>query len=147
MTARTLEVLPPWALELLELARVGHLGLVDGDGRPRVMPVTFAVAGGALWSAIDDKPKRRHGEHVARVGWLRAQPRCALTVDRYDDDWSKLAWVQLLCTASVLGVAGHDDALAALTARYPHYRERPPAGPLLRLDPDRALHWRAVGDP
>jgi hypothetical protein len=34
-------------------------------------------------------------------------------------------------------------ALDALAAKYPAYRDRRPAGPLLRLAPHRALHWRA----
>jgi PPOX class probable F420-dependent enzyme len=143
MTAGTLEELPPWASELLGSARVGHLGLVDGHGRPRVMPVTFARVGGALWTAIDSKPKRAHGEDVARVRWLRASPQAALTVDRYDDDWSRLAWVQALCMASVVEVDGHGAVLEALAARYQSYRSEPPAGPLIELRPERILCWRA----
>ncbi len=42
-----MDSLPDWARELLETERVGHLGLLDDDGRPRVLPVTFAVVGGA----------------------------------------------------------------------------------------------------
>jgi PPOX class probable F420-dependent enzyme len=141
----TLDQLPPWAFELLREARVAHLGLLDEDGWPRVLPVTFALHDGALWSAVDDKPKRRPGAELARVRWLRARPRSALTVDRYDDDWSRLAWVQLIGTTAVLDVAGHQDVLAALAARYEQYRERPPRGPLLRLAPERTRCWRAAG--
>src|SRR5690242_14917732 len=83
-----------WANELLENARVGRLGLLDLEGAPRVLPVTFAVAEGRIWSAIDNKPKRS-GE-PARLRFLRRDPRAALTVDRYSDDWDELAWVQVL---------------------------------------------------
>ncbi len=144
VTERTLDQLPAWAVELLDTARVGHLGLLDADAQPRVLPVTFAVFGGAVWSAVDDKPKRRHGEQLARVRWLRARPRSALTVDRYDDDWTRLAWVQLLGATSVLDPADHADAMQALAARYPAYRSRAPRGPLLCLAPDRALCWSAA---
>ena len=37
---------------------MARLGLIADDGRPRVLPVTFAIYGDAIWSAIDDKPKR-----------------------------------------------------------------------------------------
>jgi PPOX class probable F420-dependent enzyme len=144
MALRTPGDLPAWAAELLRTQPVAHLGLLDDDGRPRVLPVTFAVLDGAVWSAVDDKPKRRPGEQLARVRWLRARPRSALTVDRYDDDWARLAWVQLLGDTAVLDVASHGPAVAALAARYPAYRERPPGGPLLRLVPERALWWRAA---
>src|SRR3569623_1546421 len=118
--------LPEWVRGLLDEGRVAHLGLRAGAGAPRVLPVTYARWGGALWSAVDYKPKRRRGEDLARVRWLRADPRAALTVDRYAEDWSRLAWVQVLGVVTILGVAGHEDALAALAARYRAYRERPP---------------------
>lgn len=138
--------LPLWALELLREARVAHLGLLDEDGFPRVLPVTFALHEGAAWSAVDDKPKRRPGKDLARVRRLRTQPRSSLTVDRYDEDWSKLAWVQLVGTTAVLDAVGNEAAVAALAARYDAYRERPPGGPLLRLEPLRARCWRARED-
>jgi PPOX class probable F420-dependent enzyme len=140
----TLGNVPGWARALLDEARVGHLGLLDGSGRPRVLPVTFAVVGEGIWSAIDDKPKRRPGESLARVRWLRARPESALTVDRYDDDWSRLAWVQLIGSTVVVDARGRDAVVAALADRYPHYRDQPPPGPLLRFTPERAVWWRAA---
>lgn len=142
-TAATLDELPDWARALLDEARVAHLGLIDAQERPRVLPVTFAAIGGELWSAVDDKPKRQAGAALARVRWLRARPASTVAVDRYDDDWTRLAWVQLVGTTAVLDVAGRDDVLAALAARYPQYRDLPPRGPLLRLTPDRIVCWRA----
>ena len=142
-THATLDELPSWAQALLAQARVAHLGLLDGHRRPRVLPVTFAVLDGAVWSAVDHKPKRRPGEELARVRWLGERPESALTVDRYDDDWAQLAWVQLIGTSAVVDIAGNDQVLRALAERYPQYRDRPPAGPLLRLAPERAVCWSA----
>jgi PPOX class probable F420-dependent enzyme len=136
--------LPRWARGLLDASRVARLGLVDGDGAPRVLPVTFAVSGGALVSAVDDKPKERPGEELARIRWLRARPHAALTVDHYDDDWSQLAWVQALGPVAVLDARDAPDALAALANRYAPYRERAPRGPVLMLSPERLLWWRAA---
>jgi PPOX class probable F420-dependent enzyme len=141
--AASLETLPGWARDLLETEPVGHLGVIDDDARPRVLPVTFALVGGEIWSAVDDKPKRVPGDNLARVRWLRARPRSTLTVDHYAEDWSRLAWVQLLGETTIVEVAGHEPVLEALSARYQPYRERPPRGPLLRLDPDRCVWWRA----
>jgi PPOX class probable F420-dependent enzyme len=139
----TLEQLPGWAAALLEAGRVARLAFLDDDDRPRVLPVTYAVAGGAVWSAIDEKPKR--ASEPARVRYLRRRPEAALCVDRYDDDWSRLAWVQLLGRVEVLSPAEGEEGLAALTARYDPYREAAPPGPLLRLGVERALCWRAEG--
>jgi PPOX class probable F420-dependent enzyme len=122
---------------------VARLGLLDAEDRPRVLPVTFALAGNAIWTAIDQKPKRE-GE-PARVRFLRRRPEAALTVDVYDDDWSALAWVQVLGRVEVLQAGSGPAALEALGAKYPQYRDDPPRGPLLRLAPERALWWRASG--
>jgi PPOX class probable F420-dependent enzyme len=135
----TLDDAPGWAQELLESQRVGHLGLLDERGRPRVQPVTFARHAGALWSAVDDKPKQVPGAELARVRRLRANPDATLTVDRYDDDWSNLAWIQVVGKATILDV--RDDVLDALKARYPAYRQRAPRGPLIRIEPLHVAWW------
>ena len=130
---------------MLEQSRVGRLGVIDDDGNPRVLPVTYALSGRRLVSAVDHKPKRRPGAELARVRWLRARPRAALTVDRYDDDWSSLAWVQAVGTMQVLDAARAPEALVALAERYPQYRLRPPRGPVLALEPARLVWWRSAG--
>jgi PPOX class probable F420-dependent enzyme len=137
-----MDELPDWARAQLGRARVGHLGLIDGDGRPRVLPVTYALCDGALVSAVDHKPKRVPGADLARVRWLRRVPAAALTVDRYDEDWSRLAWVQALGRVDVLDAAPQ-GALEALAAKYEQYRERPPEGPFLVLAPERFVCWTA----
>ena len=141
----SLEALPGWAVQLMEAERVARLAFLDDRDRPRVLPVTYALAEGAVWSAIDEKPKR--AAEPARLRYLRRRPEAALCVDRYDDDWSRLAWVQLLGRVEVLPAEHGADGLAALARRYEQYREREPPGPLLRLDVQRALHWRSTGNP
>src|SRR5918994_4322712 len=126
-----LETLPRWARDLLGEARVARLSYVDERDRPRVLPVTFAVEDGAVWSAVDEKPKRTR--HPARLRHLSRRPEAALLVDVYDDDWSRLAWVQLLGSVEIVDASKAPGALAALAAKYAQYAERPPPGPLLRL--------------
>ena len=103
---------------------MARLGLLDDDGRPRVLPVTFVVHAGSLWTAVDRKPKRDPAREPARVRFLRDNPHAALTVDRYDDDWSRLAWVQVLGDVAVLAVDGEPDAVAALDGEVPAVRAR-----------------------
>ena len=140
----TLATLSDWALEMLHNGRVGRLGFVDADGRPRVLPITYAVVDGDIWSAIDSKPKRT-GE-PARVRWLHERPEAALVVDHYTDEWDELAWVQVLGTVEIVDAGQRRDVLEALTAKYPQYRAQPPPGPLLRLQAHRALCWRAADE-
>jgi PPOX class probable F420-dependent enzyme len=129
---------------LLETARVGRLGLLDEEGAPRVLPVTFAVAEGRIWSAVDRKPKRA-GE-PARLRFLRRDPRAALTVDQYSDDWEQLAWVQVLGEVEIVEAGEGAAGLDALREKYEPYREEAPPGPLLALEPRRYLWRRAAGD-
>ena len=138
----TLDALPGWALELLEAGRVARLAFLDDRDRPRVLPVTYALHEGDVWSAIDDKPKS--AAEPARVRYLRRRPEAALVVDVYDDDWSKLAWMQLLGSVQVVEAADAPAALEALAAKYEAYASRPPPGPLLRFVPERGLHWKAA---
>ena len=117
--------------------------LLDDHDCPRVLPVTFAMAEGAAWSAIDQKPKR--SAEPARVGYLRRRPEAALCVDLYDDDWGRLAWVQVLGRVRVLPAEADLAGMEALGAKYAQYGERAPQGPLLCLRIERAICWRAQG--
>jgi PPOX class probable F420-dependent enzyme len=143
MSSDALDQLPDWANRLLAEARVGHLGLLDDNEHPRVLPVTYALWDGALWSAIDRKPKRRR---PARLRFLERRPDASLTVDRYEEEWTALAWVQVLGRVEILelGAAEAEGALAALTEKYGQYRDERPPGPLLRFMPRRALCWQAA---
>ena len=124
---------------------VARLATADAAGRPHLVPVVFAVVRDTVYSAVDDKPKRVPGRRLARVRHLRRRPEAALTVDRYDDDWSKLAWVQVLGAVRIIDdPSERPGAIAALRAKYEAYGHRSPDGPLLELTPTRALHWRAV---
>ncbi len=135
----TLDELPGWAGELLSAARVARLALLDESDLPRVLPVVFAVWEGAVWSAIDRKPKR--SSEPARVRRLRRRPEAALLVDRYDDDWSRLAWVELRGEVTIHPVG---PALDALVSKYDQYRRDRPPGPLLRLEVRSSVCWRAA---
>ena len=76
-----------------------------------------------MWSAIDQKRKR--APEPARVRRLRRRPDAALLVDRYDDDWSRLAWVELRGPVSVEPLG---PALDALDREVPAVRRGAPAG-------------------
>lgn len=143
MAAADLSELPDWARELLAQSPVGHLSYLDDRDRPRVLSVTFAVAVDSLWTAIDEKPKRKP---PARVRYLRRRPEAALCADHYEDDWSRLAWVQANGSVEVLDGAAEGverSGCDALCSKYGVYAEQPPAGPLLRLRPEHLLCWRA----
>jgi hypothetical protein len=76
--------------------------------------------------------------------FLRRDPRAALTVDRYSDDWEGLAWVQVLGRVAIVDAGDGGVGMVALRAKYEPYSVEAPPGPLLALEPERYLWWRAV---
>ncbi len=133
------------ARELLGGARVARLATVARDGRPRLVPIAFVLAGDVIYHAVDDKPKRTR--RLARLADLAADPRAAVLADHYEDDWSALWWVRADGRARVLSDTGTPeaaDALDLLAHRYAQYRARRPAGPVVALDVERITGWAAV---
>ena len=116
------------------------LATADGDGRPHVVPVTFAVLDDHLWIAVDDKPKRT--TDLRRLRNIAANPRVSLLVDHYDDDWTRLWWTRADGTARVTAFDELDGRLlAALQRRYSHYVTNPPSGAVIDVDVERWSGW------
>jgi PPOX class probable F420-dependent enzyme len=136
------------ARRFLEAHRVGHLATAGADGAPHVIPVCYALDDAALYFIADEKPKRRPARALLRLKNLRENPRAALVVDDYDDDWSRLGWVLVRGPASfVVDARARAAALALLRARYPAYGamalEDAERHPLVRIEPARVVLWRA----
>ena len=134
----------PEQIAFLEAHRVAHLATADAAGRPHVVPVCFALLGGAIYTPLDAKPKRVPVERLRRVRDLSANPAVCLTVDDYDEDWRRLRWRQVR-GAAVLVLPGEEQgaAIAALRTRYAQYREMPlDQAPVIRILPERVIDWR-----
>jgi PPOX class probable F420-dependent enzyme len=127
--------------ELLEGARVARLATVRPDGRPHVVPVTFAGAGpGLLVTAVDHKPKRT--TDLQRIRNIEAHPAVSLLVDHYDDDWGTLWWIRLDATAGIVVDEPRRTELAtALVRKYEQYVDTPPAGPVIAITVRRVASW------
>jgi PPOX class probable F420-dependent enzyme len=133
------------AWELLGAARVARLATVAPDGRPSLVPICFAAAGGVLFHAVDHKPKATR--RLARLEHLAAEPRASVLADVYDDtDWSQLWWVRADGHARVLEDGGPQaaHALDLLVEKYPQYRARRPEGPVVALTVERVRGWSAA---
>jgi PPOX class probable F420-dependent enzyme len=123
--------------------RVGRLATADGNGAPHVLPVGYALKGDTLYITIDDKPKRTSGRKLKRLQNIIENPRIAVVVDRYDEDWSRLGWVMLRGRAEILDDGDeHDEAQALLRARYPQLIGMQIAGyPVIALRIERVTSW------
>ena len=116
------------------------------QGRPHLVPITFALEGDDLYFAVDRKPKT--GADLQRLRNIAANPAVSVLIDSYEDDCSRIWWVRLDGTAEILprGVeAGR--ALALLAERYPQYRADPPPGPVVAVRVARWAGWSGAGVP
>jgi PPOX class probable F420-dependent enzyme len=133
-----------WQWQLLQESRVGRLATIAADGRPHLVPVVYALVDEGIAIAIDEKPKR--STRLARLRNIERDPRVTLLVDRYDDDWSQLAWVRVDGSATILERGDeYPEALEALRERYPQHHEMALEGlPLIVIEPERVVGWRAT---
>ena len=135
------------AIARIREARVGRLATVRPDGSPHVVPFVFATAPDgdellAFW-AVDDKPKK-HGA-IQRLENIEANPSVEFVVDRYEEDWSQLWWVRVTGSARVVSSPEERaKMIAALTDKYPQYKEAPPTGAVIAIDVDRVTGWSAA---
>lgn len=129
---------------LFGTARVARLATVGADGRPHVVPITFALEGDTLYTAVDHKPKRT--TRLRRLDNVVANPRVSVLADHYDEqDWSALWWVRADGVARIVASndPGRAGVSALLKARYEQYRRRPPTGPAIAVSVSRWSGWRA----
>ena len=126
----------------LEISRVGRLATADAKGVPHLVPVCYAVMGDSAYITVDEKPKRTDIP-LKRIRNIQENPAVALTVDRWDEDWSKLAWVMLRGRAEVLDAGDeHDRAQMRLRERYPQYRTMDIEGlPVIAIRISRISGW------
>src|SRR5712692_2191342 len=107
----------------LRAARVAHFATADARGQPLVIPICFAFDGKEFFSPIDEKPKQTPPNKLKRLRNVAENPQVSLVIDRYDEDWRKLAFVLVFGRARILlGGSKHRKAVMLLRRKYPQYR-------------------------
>ena len=143
-------LLNPAELAFLVAARRAVLATVAPDGRPRLVPICFIVEaadGVRLLTPLDDKPKTTDDKRaLARVRDIQARPEVSLLVERWDEDWSRLAWLRLHGRAALVEPDDvSSDAVERLREKYPQYADHAlKSSPMIAIDVDRATTWGAL---
>ena len=109
-----------------------------GDGMPHLVPVCHVVAGGKIYFGSG-----RRGRKVKNV---RANPRLAVTVDLYSDDWSHITGVMVQGRGRVIERGPRFRRLRRrLYAKYPHYSREAALGDsdsvIVELTPTHVFSW------
>ena len=136
-------------------ARRAVLATIAPDGHPRLVPICFVVTGEPpiLYTPIDDKPKRTDDPlALARVRDIAADPRVTVLVDRWDEDWTRLAWLRAEGRATLLepdaAPTEHGTVVAALRAKYTQYESHGLEGrPVIRVTLERVVGWSPAKAP
>jgi PPOX class probable F420-dependent enzyme len=140
--ATTAPLWPDPSRSRVSAARVARLATVRPDGSPHLVPVTFALHGHTVVTAVDHKPKSTTA--LQRLANIDAEPRVSLLVDHYDEDWRRLWWVRLDGDAHVVrDEPERSTLLEPLVARYAAYQDRPPAGPVIVVRIATVTSWSA----
>ena len=123
--------------KMLERERVAHVATV-GDGLPQLVPVWHVLAGGKLYFGSG-----RRGRKVLNV---RKNPRLAMTVDLYSDDWSHITGVMVQGRGRVIERGPRFRRLRRrLYAKYPQYSREAALGDsdsvIVELTPTHVFSW------
>ncbi|MEO8696226.1 MAG: TIGR03668 family PPOX class F420-dependent oxidoreductase [Acidimicrobiales bacterium] len=125
-------------------APVARLATIAASGAVDLVPITFALSGPIIVTAIDHKPKQTR--QLRRLDNITRDPRVTVLMDHYDDnEWSALWWVRMRGLATVIEDGPRfASAVAQLVAKYPqHYGRTPPQGPVIEITVTDVRTWSA----
>ena len=135
--------IPKKLIAFIRAGRVAHLATADAGGQPLVIPICFAFDGKEFYSPIDEKPKRISPHKLKRLRNIAENPKVSLIVDRYDEDWQRLAYLLITGKARILlRGARHRRAVLLLRKKYPQYEHMAiDDRPMIVITPIRMRNW------
>ena len=139
-------VIEGWENDFIATNRIARLGTVDPEGRPHVVPIVYAFGRGRLYTPIDDKAKRVPIDKLRRVRNISTNPNVAIIIDHYEEDWSRLVWIQIRGTAGIVRRGfEHKTGIELLNTKYSQYSLMPlESRPIVVVEPRRIRSWRAI---
>ena len=142
-----MEALSTEQLDFVNAERAGRLATADANGEPHVIPVCYAYDSNSFYIALDAKPKRVAPRQLKRIRNILENPQVALVIDRYSDDWSRLAYLLVRGTAELIppGEDEHKRATALLRERYAQYQTMSiHEQPVIGIRPASVVAWGAI---
>jgi PPOX class probable F420-dependent enzyme len=123
---------------LLKHARVARVATTGPDGAPHVVPICPVSAGGNVYFGTDGSSRK--------VRNLERNPRIAIVVDDYSEDWSRLYGLLLTGRAELLRSGAEVKRVRKLLAeKFPQYKEEryleAPGSVIVRITPEKLFSW------
>ena len=124
--------------KMLQCERVARVATAGASGMPHLVPVCHVLVGDKIYFGSD-----RNGRKVLNVS---ANPRLALTVDVYSDDWDHITGVMVQGRARVIERGPRFRRLRRrLYAKYPQYPRDAALGEsdsvIIEVTPTRVFSW------
>lgn len=134
-----------WTGKLLRESRVGHLATCDLSLKPHVIPICFVFHDDAIYSPIDEKPKRNKPPDLRRVINIETNPNVCLIIDRYEENWRKLRFIIIHGKAKLIWSGEeYQQAINRLRRKYPQYRSMNlQSRPVIKIIRRRSVSWRS----
>ena len=113
------------------------------------MPICFVLLENGVYTPIDEKPKTPDPRSLARIRDIERRADVSFLVDRWDEDWDRLAWLRCDGHAGLSDdAAERTTAIAALRAKYAQYASHDlESRPLIRIVIERVRSWGDLSDP
>jgi PPOX class probable F420-dependent enzyme len=129
--------------DFVRSARIAHLATADAKGQPLVIPICFVFDGKEFFSPIDEKPKSLAPQKLKRLRNIEENSRISLVIDRYQEDWRKLAYILVAGHARILSSGQkHRRAIGLLRRKYRQYRSMAlEERPMIVIAPKRWKSW------
>jgi nitroimidazol reductase NimA-like FMN-containing flavoprotein (pyridoxamine 5'-phosphate oxidase superfamily) len=124
--------------KLIARERVCRVATAGADGKTHLVPVCHVMNGGRIYFGSD--------KNARKVANLRENPRIALTVDLYSEDWSELKGVMVVGTVTLIERGPRfKQARARLYEKYPQYPEEAALGAsdstIVEVTPTSVFAW------
>jgi len=123
---------------LIARERVCRVATAGSDGKTHLVPVCHVMAG--------DKIYFGSGNDARKVTNLRENPRIAVTIDLYSEEWSELKGVMVQGTATLIERGPRfKQARDRLYQKYPQYRKEAAIAPsdsvVIEVTPTHVFTW------
>lgn len=144
---QSVDMASPRISHVLKTSRIARLATVDSTSAPFLVPICYAYDGKRLYTPLDAKPKRVPGTQLKRVRNIKENPKVAVVIDEYGEDWSQLYYVLILGIASLIAAASPDHVavLKLLRRKYAQYRQMPlEENPVISINPMRIRAWGTI---
>lgn len=131
---------------LITDSSIAYLSTVSHKGHPHIVPICFVLLDQNFYSLLDNKPKDVQVLKLRRVQNIISNPKVALIVNHYEDDWDKLWHVLIKGNGSIVAnELERRAAIKSLKQKYEQYLHMDvDLNPVIKIRPTNIVSWEAT---